>query len=498
MAKVFVHQWSFLGLGQAVMSGQGVTLRHLKIDESIRYGDRENGIDLVWDEAADLGNVSLHQQGTAAGPVTFGEPIALRIEGEGLGGFVCYKKRSPGIELDWSTIAVYEWEIAGGAFGRPVPMGGRIGLYNRTFGDYLVYGHRYKGINLRWWSHLARMDIGNGEPFLFGGTAATLGDPLKSYPPLVFPPEMRGPHREPGQILLSGTVSELELIHGLSSDELDWHIYITLDPGVRNRLEGHLATHYGDPPTLDRVYSELTVLDLYSKGGYDRFYSADLTTILGLSPSAWEWSAETSKWHGQKIPVSGSTLHNAWIWLQGAFVCDLNHGFQVEIHPLDSLAYALDEHGPIKVPPSHAAWPRRELTWRVAAFSNSSLHRINKADYLKRPRTSTWYLPLPTNVTLPVQQQVTVTARFPGFANKSYQDHEVAGGGRYPRPTSEHYQDYGVQVQPTHEVVKDPRAPEDPPRLRVSLAMAEPDEWGGMFLAEYKVRVSQVDDPNLQ
>ena len=72
MAKVDVNQWRFRGSQQNLLGGQRVTLRNEVEDKSIRFGERESGINLVWDDAADLANVSIHRRDEAGG----GTPLA--------------------------------------------------------------------------------------------------------------------------------------------------------------------------------------------------------------------------------------------------------------------------------------------------------------------------------------------------------------------------------------------------------------------------------------
>jgi len=56
MAEVNVHQWRFLGPQQRLLGGERVTLRSEVEDKSIRHGERDFGINLVWEDAADLAN----------------------------------------------------------------------------------------------------------------------------------------------------------------------------------------------------------------------------------------------------------------------------------------------------------------------------------------------------------------------------------------------------------------------------------------------------------
>jgi hypothetical protein len=45
--------------------------------------------------------------------------------------------------------------------------------------------------------------------------------------------------------------------------------------------------------------------------------------------------------------------------------------------------------------PGRAGWPTDVVRWRVAVFANSSLHRLNDESFLKRRRTTTWFLDPP-------------------------------------------------------------------------------------------------------
>jgi hypothetical protein len=151
MAEVDVHQWRLFGPSSELLSGAPVTLRNADVQASVRYGERKYGINLVWDGAADLANVSLHRAGNGSGPLTFGEHLAVRVD---QGGFIRYQEREYGINLVWSETPVHQWEITGGVFGRSVPLSEPVGLFSRFHGDHLVYGKRRYGINLRWWADL--------------------------------------------------------------------------------------------------------------------------------------------------------------------------------------------------------------------------------------------------------------------------------------------------------------------------------------------------------
>ena len=111
-----------------------------------------------------------------------------------------------------------------------------------------------------------------------------------------------------------------------------------------------------------------------------------------------------------------------------------------------------------------------------------NVHRINGADYLKKERTTTWYLPLPKDTP---GNPVKVAANFPGFINQA----RGRAGLDKLRPTgADRYQDFDV-VSESHGIEQDFRTGER--RLRVTVTMAQPDLWGGMFLADYMLRVGQ-------
>jgi hypothetical protein len=84
--------------------------------------------------------------------------VALK---EQTGGYLYYKPRKYGINLEFSGPPVYESEVRGGRKGTPVTGRNwgdsadgisdvRINLYNRTINCNVVYGKREYGINLVW------------------------------------------------------------------------------------------------------------------------------------------------------------------------------------------------------------------------------------------------------------------------------------------------------------------------------------------------------------
>lgn len=233
------------------------------------------------------------------------------------------------------------------------------------------------------------------------------GSSLEIWPPSVFPlpvscPDNKwisapfdspiaSPSGQEGQVLLQGTVCAVSMY---ASGELDWHIWLHLDEARRDamiRIIHDFSDHTGNIlpeddyegcPTSDGrfagIFCELMVLDACDHG---LFYSADVRTLFELDRDP--WGAQSDPGDSTRWPT---TLTNGrTVSLQGNFVLETQHGGWWEIHPLDSLAYQL------------AARPDA-IIWRIGAFSNSNLHKINTCDggaYLDSARQTAWYLDLP-------------------------------------------------------------------------------------------------------
>jgi hypothetical protein len=135
--------------GQQLTSGLAVRLVNVTLtgDDVLAYGEREYGINLVWQRNSGQENIRLYQAG--GGVIHTGDRVALYVVG---GGYVKYGERKYGINLVWSASPVYEWEVFGGTPGTPVVMGPFYfhGLRNTAIQRAMVYGEREYGINLVW------------------------------------------------------------------------------------------------------------------------------------------------------------------------------------------------------------------------------------------------------------------------------------------------------------------------------------------------------------
>ncbi len=137
-----------------VFSGVTYTLFNSTLGQYIKYGSRNNGINLVWSQSESLG-MSLESTHGLASSVSYGEVVAIKIEGH---GYLKYGARDEGVNLRWSDTPVYEWQIRRGVNDEwydpehPQALGTvqSIQLYNVELGDQLVYCQRECGINLAW------------------------------------------------------------------------------------------------------------------------------------------------------------------------------------------------------------------------------------------------------------------------------------------------------------------------------------------------------------
>ena len=223
---------------------------------------------------------------------------------------------------------------------------------------------------------------------------------------------------------------------GSPTGSFDWHIFPRLDEPVVTRLQavGQLRG------TL--LFCEWMGVDRWEDEILGRqWWSSDMDRILSLRwplPDA-RSGAETASEHWSLVEddnQGGSAeivadINNAAkrgnarivggrVYLQGAFVMDdptdTDEHAHLEIHPLDSVAYALDGDGTVLAQRgTDTSWPRSTVVWRVGVVTNAGFHRINGCSFLEQDRTTVWYLDLPTLAGLPLMIAVRVDDSEPGF-----------------------------------------------------------------------------------
>jgi hypothetical protein len=312
------------------------------------------------------------------------------------------------------------------------------------------------------------------------------------YPAFTIPPSLRGPSGEQGQILLEGITKKISLYHGFWTEfdrdrELDWHVHIDLLKNAKQTLITHLRSQGCNitDKNLEDVYSEHMVLDSPNLMGDDPgtrqlgFRSADVSLALRLFGSthpAWDLGliAGRHQHKGQDFSkYSRLYADRGCAYLQGAFVNDAFHDIQLEIHPLDSIAFAIDKQGKtLSVRFGDSDWPTNHVRWRVAFFTNSTLHRVNKCSSLQKARTTTWFLGLPSDAVRKAGARVDVVPI----------RHKLWNGVR-----KSWYESRGVKST-THSLQKDPK--DGLMKLKVTATMNPPDKLGGIFVRDYLIQTS--------
>lgn len=128
--------------------GESYILKNVTAGKHVGYGSREYGINLIWDSPLpiDAGNVRFKTLG-GVGPLRPGQAVAVFVTG---GGYLYYKTRKYGINLEFSKTPIYEWQVQAGAPADPIQIRTRVSLYNTKIREHVVYCKREYGINLRW------------------------------------------------------------------------------------------------------------------------------------------------------------------------------------------------------------------------------------------------------------------------------------------------------------------------------------------------------------
>lgn len=311
------------------------------------------------------------------------------------------------------------------------------------------------------------------------------------YPPISVPARLMGPSGEPGQILLGGTCKEVSFFHGEKDDEADWHCGISLNDETIRELTTSLINDGFTKATRSHLcclYSEIMVLNDYKiTSDDDLFYPLDVDAPFMLSngndPHPYYELTKPTVEDKQGFPIldlsdfSSLVTNHAYVYLQGPFVNDAAHDFLPEIHPLDAMAYAIDDKGlPLSITSQDAAWPKTTVTWRVCFFSNSSFHRINNESYVDKERRTLWYLDPPS---------------------KANDDNEIGAFDVsiestpvqiYLKKENSFVSAYGVKAGPQASIL-DTLGEK---KLKVSAVMKIPERLGGLVVVDYKLSVVPV------
>jgi hypothetical protein len=140
-------QWQLTGPAGVVRSGQDYGLKNNEYGQSIVYGERDTGVNLIWDPKNTGANITLVRASGVKDVIRHGDFIAIHVKG---GKYLRYQKRTVAVNLAWSDTPLEEWQIIGAKAGEPVMVGQPFSLKNKVEDDVLVYAVREFGINLRW------------------------------------------------------------------------------------------------------------------------------------------------------------------------------------------------------------------------------------------------------------------------------------------------------------------------------------------------------------
>lgn len=316
------------------------------------------------------------------------------------------------------------------------------------------------------------------------------GDNETHYPLLHIPPAYRSPSGEKGQILLSGTCTMVKFFHGESDDEADWHWFIDINPTVENDLFLSIkneAIEDIELKDLDNMYAELMLVSSHNSTWFDEFFyplDVDLAFMFKAENDEHPFYnlALPEITENQGTPSTDLSLNselvskNAYIYLQGPFVNDAEHDIRPEIHPLDAIAFAMNENGnPLSVTiADDDKWPSEKIIWRVGFFSNSDYHRINNETYLQKARTTTWYLDLPKNAYDSFKSPII---------NVQEQRRKL-----WLIEENQVYTELGLKMGPIYEVAIDPK--DGKKKLKVTATMEIPDKYGGIVITDYTIDVN--------
>jgi hypothetical protein len=120
----------------------------------LQYEEQNWGINLGWtddaspDTAKRVARWFFTRSGAGNGPVTYSETIAL-ANGTG-DSWLHYSERPRGINLDWSSRPVFEWQLLGRKAGEPVQRDQYLAIFNKKANLFFVHFDRDAGGNIGW------------------------------------------------------------------------------------------------------------------------------------------------------------------------------------------------------------------------------------------------------------------------------------------------------------------------------------------------------------
>jgi hypothetical protein len=130
------------------------TLKNKRVRKFLQNETQRFGINLGWTEdaepatAAKVARWFFTRNGSASGPLVYGETVAI---GNGRKpSFIRYERRTVGVNLGWSDMAVFEWKLVGGPAGTQIDPNQYLAIYNEKAEEFFVFFDRTVGGDIGW------------------------------------------------------------------------------------------------------------------------------------------------------------------------------------------------------------------------------------------------------------------------------------------------------------------------------------------------------------
>lgn len=130
------------------------SLKNMDTIKFLQYEEQTWGINLGWTDDASpetekrVSRWFFTRQGDVGSAILYGEDIAFANGGGN--SFLYYSERPRGINLDWSGVPRYEWQILGGPKGSVVNRDAPVAIYNSKQKLFFMYFDRNLGADIGW------------------------------------------------------------------------------------------------------------------------------------------------------------------------------------------------------------------------------------------------------------------------------------------------------------------------------------------------------------
>jgi hypothetical protein len=126
--------WVIKG-GRTVQSGALNKLCNSQDGQCLSYNKQTFGINLGWHSEGSASPAKLVKQ--SRGAIKYGDTVAVFV-GKSSNSYLCYERRSHGINLNWSDKPCYQWRVGGASVGQELKAGMDFALANTKENDNMV------------------------------------------------------------------------------------------------------------------------------------------------------------------------------------------------------------------------------------------------------------------------------------------------------------------------------------------------------------------------